>query len=239
MDLQRTAVTTALLSMTFACSSSEPGNPDAGNNNNGTDTTPPMVASVSPADQATGVVRNTQISATFDEPLACTSVNDTTLVVSPSVAGSTSCSGATITFAPGDNLAASTEHTVTILPEVKDEAGNTLASAFSWRFTTSAEIDDTPPVDPTITAPSPIPGTTPLAQITVSGTKEANASIEGRWLVDGTERQAFQAQVAVNAETTWSHDFALVDGVNRWVLRSRDAAGQRALRRDRTGSVLR
>ena len=96
------------------------------------DTTPPTVTLVTPADGATGVALNSVITATFSEP-----INTATFSIS-GLAGSVSYNGTTntVTFTPAAPLAANTTYTVTIGTNVKDLAGNALATAKTWTFTT-------------------------------------------------------------------------------------------------------
>jgi len=106
------------------------------------DTTAPTVSSTVPANAATGVAVNANITATFSEamnPLTITTATFTlkqgTTVVSGAV---TSPSTTTATFNPTSNLAASTTYTATVTTGVKDLAGNALAVDKTWSFTTGA-----------------------------------------------------------------------------------------------------
>jgi hypothetical protein len=193
------------------------------------DTVAPAVntASLSPAADATGVPLNAIVSAGFSEAIDCASVNPTTLVVSGGVGGALDCTNPSgfgaLAFSPGANLDAGTSYGVTVLPEVRDLAGNPMAAVFSWSFTTGSLVDTTPPADPTITSPIPTPTT--IATINVSGTKEAQSALDARYLLDGVEQNGYQQVVALDGSTAWSAGFALQDGTNQYVLRARDAAG--------------
>lgn len=191
------------------------------------DNVAPTLTDRSPMDGATDVPLNAQIVATFSEALGCASVSQTSLIVSAggSVTGQLDCTGSALTFTPSTPLPATQMTTVTILGEVADAAGNSLGSPVMWSFTTGATIDETPPVDPTITMPNPIPATTQNATLMVTGTKEAAANVEARWSVDGTMRHDYMQVVAVDAQTTWMHGFPLENGLNLYTLRSRDGAG--------------
>lgn len=107
----------------------------------GGDTTAPTVSSTNPANGATGVA---VITATFSEGMSAASVTTTTFTVSgpgPSaVLGTVAYNSSTYlaTFTPTSALAAGTSYTATITTGVKDAAGNSLASAHPWSFTTSA-----------------------------------------------------------------------------------------------------
>jgi hypothetical protein len=203
--------------------------PDATPSN---DRTPPSVQAVSPADGTVAVPVNVLISASFDESIQCNQITLTTLSVSASggagVAGELSCAGDTITFIPGAALLQDTEYVATIAPEVADLAGNLATAPFSWRFTTGSTADTTPPAAPVIT--SAIPQSTMQAVLTLSGTKDSDANVETRWIVDGIEQHSFREDAPRDGTTAWTIDFPLRDGVNRYIIRSRDPAANNSPR---------
>jgi hypothetical protein len=107
----------------------------------GPDTTAPTVASTTPASDATGVPVSTAVSAAFSEALDSSSVTDASLTLtsaSGAVAGSVSydSASASVIFNRATALTPNTTYTATV-SGVKDIAGNTLASAFAWSFTTA------------------------------------------------------------------------------------------------------
>ena len=105
----------------------------------------PTVTSVTPISGGTAIDPATLIKATFSEAMLDTSINTTNITVSGGVTGVVSYDPATwtATFTPSVALAYSTNYTVTISTGVRDLAGNTLAVAKSWTFTTQAP--STPP----------------------------------------------------------------------------------------------
>jgi len=110
----------------------------------GVDTTPPTVASVTPAAAATDVGFGTNVSATFSESLDPASVTTSSFVLrdgsGTAVAASVSASGSTATLDPTASLSPSTSYTATLTggsTGVKDLAGNALAADYSWSFTTA------------------------------------------------------------------------------------------------------
>jgi Ice-binding-like/Bacterial Ig-like domain len=112
------------------------------------DVTPPTVTSMVPAISATGVVITKSITATFSEDMDPRTVTTATILVTGSglaVPGGTVVYNAlsrTATFSPTSSLSSSTSYSVQILGGaggVKDVAGNALASAFAWSFTTGAQ----------------------------------------------------------------------------------------------------
>lgn len=107
------------------------------------DVTPPTVSSVSPSNNAGAVLSTTNVLATFSEALNAMSTSGSLSLQDASgttVAGSTSYDGTnrTITFHPSASLNASTTYTATVNTAVTDLAGNHLAQAYSWSFTTAA-----------------------------------------------------------------------------------------------------
>jgi hypothetical protein len=101
------------------------------------DTTPPTVASTNPANNVTGVTADSQVSITWSENVDCTTVNTTTVTISPAVTTwvRTNCSGKTAIFTPTGQTSA-TDYTVTVTTGVKDLAGNAMAANFTFKYTT-------------------------------------------------------------------------------------------------------
>ena len=115
------------------------------------DTTPPTVTAVSPGPGATGVAVNTKVNATFSESMDPATV--TTASFTLSGPGATAVTGTIAyvdltgiaTFKPASALAANTTFTARLTSGVRDLAGNALANAFVWTFTTAVTPDATPP----------------------------------------------------------------------------------------------
>jgi len=103
------------------------------------DATPPTVSSVSPVADATGVVVDTAITATFSEAMDAATITTGSFTLD-SVSGSVSYNSGTYTatFTPDVNLSYSTTYTATLSTAITDVAGNPLASAYSWSFTTAS-----------------------------------------------------------------------------------------------------
>ena len=120
------------------------------------DTTAPTVTSVTPADTATSVAINTNLTGTFSETMDSATIiaaNFTLFNGSTPVLGVVSYSGLVATFNPNADLAFNTLYTATIKTGVKDLAGNSLAVDKIWTFTTLAAADTTPPTTG-VTTPS-------------------------------------------------------------------------------------
>ena len=100
----------------------------------------PQVGSVTPADLSIGVAMDTEISITFNESMAAATISASSITISPAVSGSISYDTAAMraTFTPSTDLDASTTYTMTISTACTDAAGNALAAAYSWQFTTGS-----------------------------------------------------------------------------------------------------
>ena len=104
------------------------------------DTTPPEVAATSPQASATGVAVNTRVTATFTKPMNAVTMTSSTFTVSQGaekLPGNVVYGpGTTVSFTPGNPLAANVVFTASIGVAAKDLQGNALAAAFTWSFTT-------------------------------------------------------------------------------------------------------
>jgi hypothetical protein len=106
-----------------------------------TDATAPTVSSTDPANTASGVPFNRSPTASFSEAMDPATITGTTFTFTQGVTpvpGTVTFVGSVATFNPTGNLAASTLYTATITTGVMDLAGNALAVAFTWSFTTGA-----------------------------------------------------------------------------------------------------
>jgi hypothetical protein len=105
------------------------------------DIIPPSVTDTTPRDGATQVVRNTTVSATFDEDIFGATVDDTSfsLMGNRRTSGTVSFDGATnvATFTPRSDLALLTSYTATLTTAITDLVGNALSGDYSWSFTTA------------------------------------------------------------------------------------------------------
>jgi hypothetical protein len=148
----------------------------------GGDTTPPTVTATSPAAGATGVSRTAPVTVTFSEAMDASTINGTNVslrdaanALVPATVTYTAATN-TATLTPSATLAGSTLFTATVGVGVKDVAGNALATARVWSFTTAAVPDTTPP---TITATVPSAGATGVsrtAPVTVTFSEPMDAA---------------------------------------------------------------
>ena len=117
------------------------GNPDDAGDSDAVDTTPPMVVSTSPANGAAHVSIEKILTATFSQAMDPTTINVATFTLEQGttpILGVVSVVGAIATFIPTSDLALDTSYTATITIGAKDLAGISLASPYTWSFTTSA-----------------------------------------------------------------------------------------------------
>ncbi len=126
------------------------------------DTTAPQVVSVMPAPGATDVPMTVAPSATFNEGMQAPEAGAFTLEgPGGPVAGTASYDPATwtMTFTPASALTPNTTYTATLSTAIKDLAGNPLATAYTWSFTTEY-VDLTAPE---VTGVFPADGATQVA----------------------------------------------------------------------------
>jgi len=101
----------------------------------------PTVTATTAADLATGVATNRDITATFSKPMDGTTLTSTTFTLTQGamlVPGAVTYTGSVATLNPTNNLPANSLLTATITTGAKDMAGNALAVAKTWSFTTGA-----------------------------------------------------------------------------------------------------
>lgn len=123
----------------------------------------PTVLSTTPASNATGVLLNQAISATFSKAMNCATLYSTTATPTVSVTdaapvgtvvGTVSCtgSGTGVIFTPSNPLANNTLYTAIISTGALDAQGEPMASIYSWSFLTVPA-----PTAPTVIATVPTP----------------------------------------------------------------------------------
>lgn len=135
----------------------------------GVDTTEPTVVAVNPTTEAFNVSTNTQVTATFSEPVTDAQFSLTDSITKQQVAGTSAMSSdnITLTFTLGQPL--SGIYYSAQINGAKDAAGNVMAAPYSWRFTT------TDPPNPTSTPTGP-----PAEQHTVSFPVQADTWIDNQ-----------------------------------------------------------
>jgi N-acetylneuraminic acid mutarotase len=134
------------------------------------DITPPTVVQSSPPSGASGIGTSSVVWVRFSEAMDPATISAATILLSDNlnnpVSGTVTYSYVTpsqdvtftdVTFTPAANLQVSTTYTATVTTGVKDTAGNALATAYAWSFTTAPAVDITPP---TVISTSPANGAT-------------------------------------------------------------------------------
>lgn len=99
----------------------------------------PTVESTSPANMATNVALNQVISADFSESMQPSTVNQTSFKVTLNgnpVQGNVTYSGVRASFTPNGPLMSGSTYSATITTEATSMQNKTLASDFTWSFTT-------------------------------------------------------------------------------------------------------
>jgi hypothetical protein len=99
----------------------------------------PSVASVTPAQGATGVAINTIVTATFSQAMSSASISTATFILAGpggAVTGAVTYSGTVATFTPAAALAYGTTYTATITTGAATPGGAELIGPYVWSFTT-------------------------------------------------------------------------------------------------------
>ncbi len=112
------------------------------------DVTAPTVISTAPTAGAIAVPPANNLSATFSEPMDPASLSVATFTLSQggvAIAGTVTAVNSTAVFAPLIPLFPGTPYIATVTTGARDLAGNALATAFTWSFTTGSVADVTPP----------------------------------------------------------------------------------------------
>jgi hypothetical protein len=114
----------------------------------------PIVVSTDPANNATGVVLNKIVTATFNQamdPLSLTATTFTIMQGVTPVTGTISYSGTTVSFKPTAALVSNTVYTGTITTGAKNTGGTTMANNYVWNFTTGTvtapKVNSTDPLN--------------------------------------------------------------------------------------------
>ncbi len=104
---------------------------------------PPTIVSTTPADLATNVALNSNITALFSQTMDGSTLTNTSFTVklgADTVPGSVSTVDATATFNPDNNLLSGETYTATIRNTVKNMNGASLVNEYVWNFNTAAPL---------------------------------------------------------------------------------------------------
>jgi hypothetical protein len=98
----------------------------------------PTVTATFPANGATGVLLNTNVTAAFSSVMAPATINAATFTLTGSggtaVAGAVTYSDTTATFTPSASLVANSVFIGTVTTGAKDPGGNSLSANFVWTW---------------------------------------------------------------------------------------------------------
>jgi hypothetical protein len=153
----------------------------------------PAVTAVTPLSGATGVLTNSLVTATLNEPVApitgAASMTVTCAAPCVNAAGTVTLDAthtiATFTLMPGTALAPGTQYTATIAGATALSSGLAMAGPHAWQFTTVGSPEDlTRPrvlmTDPATTTTGPTPGVPSNTAVSATFTKNlAPATITG------------------------------------------------------------
>lgn len=123
----------------------------------------PTVTGTYPADDATAVAVNSNITATFSGAMKAATIDAVSFTAKgageAALTGTVTLDAASKTakFNPTSDLTASTVYTVTITTSVKSSAGKALASNYVWTFTSGTTTDVTAP---TVSSTNPVDAAT-------------------------------------------------------------------------------
>lgn len=118
----------------------------------------PTVISTDPVNNATGVILNKIVTATFSVPMDPATITATTFTLNrgaTAVAGTVTYTGSTASFTPSSPLILNTVYTGTITTGAKNIAGTSLQANYVWTFTTGAA--------PTVISTDPLNNATGVA----------------------------------------------------------------------------
>ncbi len=162
-----------------------------------------FVSSTTPVSDATGVAVNGAVFTTFSGAIDTASLNASTFTVTgPSgmVAGAVSYNAATnsAVFAPSANLAYASTYTANVTVGVKSLTGSSLASDYSWTFTTESFPQPTVKVSVNQTTI----GAGGQATLSWSSMNATSCTASGGW--SGSQSMSGSTTVSPTATTTYT-----------------------------------
>jgi N-acetylneuraminic acid mutarotase len=175
------------------------------------DTRPPTVSSTTPIGGAANISTNASIHVRFNEAMDGATISPATFGVTDSggnpINGTVLNFSTSATFDPSGSLAGLASYTATITTDVRDVAGNAMAAAHVWTFTTGLVPDTTPP---TVTSTAPPDGSTCAGsdtRVTASFSESINASTVTTSTFSVTDGNRNPISGAVSALTATSFAF--------------------------------
>jgi hypothetical protein len=197
----------------------------------------PTVVSVSPSNNATGVVLSKTIKISFSEEMNASTVSASFTLKqgTTTVLGDMAYAGTTATFTPSTLLAPGTLYTATITTGAKSLAGNALAFISEWSFTTGTNTAAQGEVDLGGAGAYVILAETAITNVPTSAitgdmalSPNATSFITGFSLIDATG-YATSSQVTGNVYAADMADptpITLTNAVNDMIAAYDDAAGR-------------
>ena len=171
------------------------------------DTTPPMVSTFSPADEATGIAVDSNIVLTFSETIARgtgtivlkTSTGTVIETYNAATSSNLSIAGSTLTINPTADLANSTAYKAEFAAgTIKDLADNSYAGTTSYNFTTVAYVNHSPTGSVTISG-TPVQRQTLTASNTLADV-DGLGTISYQWKAGGSNITGATASTLVLTE---------------------------------------
>ncbi len=196
----------------------------------GSDTTAPTVTDTSPIDGATNVATSATVSATFSEPMKASTITDSSVMLTDTTASSAVAASVsydsnsqTATLTPSSLLTAGHSFSATVSTAVTDLAGNPLAAAETWTFSTAAGGDGTPP---SVTLTTPTDGTTVGGtSVTLSADASDNVAVDHvDFLIDST---VVGTDTSAPYSISWDST-SVADGSHTVTARAADPSGNSA-----------
>ena len=105
------------------------------------DKTAPEISSVTPENNSGSVSKTAIITVVFNENMDPSTFSSSTFSLkqgTTTVSGTATCSANVATFTPASVLVNGATYTATVTTGVKDATGNTLATSYSWSFSTAS-----------------------------------------------------------------------------------------------------
>ncbi len=181
------------------------------------------ITASTPADTATGIAVNTNLTVVFSKPMNTTSVSVTAAPTTELGTSAWSDGDTTLTLDPPANLEPGTAYTLTVVG--KDTTGAVLADGTRISFTTATAADP-PPATPT--NPSAKPGN---ASVTVSWDANTEPDLKNYTVFWGASSSALMDSSAVDKAQTSKTITGLTNGtIYFFALSATDTAGNASAR---------
>lgn len=179
----------------------------AGGSGQGPSAVPPAILSTTPGNGAT-FSNDNPVVVTFSKEMDASTINSSTFKID-GVKGTITYSGKTASFMPTDDLAPHGRYTATLTKEVKDTAGNRLASDYIWSFTIG-DASDPPAIIPSHSSlafiastggPLPPPQTVALS-IAEGTTLSWSVKEDSSWLAETPSSGTASSSVEISVKIT-------------------------------------